>query len=455
MKIRIRLLILFVLLFSVLLSAFAFFIYLSTAQSRKEEYYKHLNQEAITKANLLLDGKLPQKLMQVIYKNSGNSLFEEEVAIYDTSFHLLYHDAVEIDKVKETRAMIDRIIALKQITFEQGNLQVVGLLYHHKNRLYVITAAAVDQYGLARLHNLQLTLIISFLFIIILTIVSGYFFVGRALEPVARIVDNVETITATNLDLRIPVRNKKDEIGELATTFNKMLDRLEKSFEAQKSFISNVSHELRTPLATLIGELQIALTKERKTTEYQKTIKIALSDARQLVKLSNGLLDLAKASFDRTEITFKKIRVDEMLMDAQAAVLRFNPKFKVDIVFEQEIDDERFISVNGNEYLLRVAFINLMENACKFSDDHQCDVTIKYHENILRLDFKDQGIGIDQVELASIFNAFYRGKNKDKAPGNGIGLSLIERIVNMHGGTVTVNSVIGKGTIFMINLPHL
>lgn len=455
MKIRVKLLLLFLMLFSALLLAFAVFIYISSAKTRKDEYYKQLTREATTKANLLFDAKVPASVLQLIYKNSVNSLFEEEVAVYDTSFNLLYHDAVQIDKVKETRKMIDEIIAKKGITFDQGSLQVVGLLYQHHQKTYVITAAAIDQYGLSRLEELKYTLIISFIIIISLTIAAGYYFVGKALNPVAEIVDKVEEITATNLYKRVQVKNQKDEIGELAHTFNHMLDRLEQSFEGQKNFVSNISHELRTPLSTIVGELQLALIRERSVTEYKEIISLSLSDAQRLVRLSNGLLDLAKASYDQTTVSMKELRTDELLMDAREAVLKINQNYKVDILFEQEIDDDDDISVKGNEYLLKVAFINLMENACKFSADHQCTVAINYDQEQIKLAFRDHGIGIKKEELKNIFTAFYRGNNKDFSPGNGIGLSLTQKIITMHNGVIGVESVVGEGSVFEVAIPHV
>lgn len=455
MKIRVKLLLLFLLLFGGLLLAFAVFIYVSSAQTRKDEYYKHLTREATTKANLLFDAKVPPEVLQLIYKNSVSSLFEEEVAIYDTSFNLLYHDAVQVDKVKETRKMIDQIILQQQITFDQGSLQVVGILYHHHDKNYVITAAANDKYGLSRLEELKYTLIISFIIIISLTIAAGYYFVGKALNPVAEIVDRVEEITATNLYKRVQVKNEKDEIGELALTFNHMLDRLEQSFDGQKNFVSNISHELRTPLSTIVGELQLALIRERSVSEYKEVIRLSLSDAQRLVRLSNGLLDLAKASYDQTVVSMKELRTDELLMDAREAVLKINADYKVDILFEREIDDDDDISVKGNEYLLKVAFINLMENACKFSAGHQCIVSINFDADLIRLGFRDKGIGIPKEELSTIFTAFYRGKNKDFSPGNGIGLSLTEKIISMHNGSITVNSTVDEGSEFMITMAHV
>ncbi len=455
MKIRVKLLVLFVLLFGALLLAFAVFIYASSAQTRKDQYYKRLKKEAVTKANLLFDAKVTPSVLQLIYKNSLNSLFEEEVAVYDTSFNLLYHDAVQIDKVKETRKMIDQIILQKEITFDQGALQVVGLLYLHNHKTYVITAAANDEYGLKRLEELKYTLIISFIIIISLTIAAGYYLVGKALDPVSEIVDKVEEITATNLYKRVQVKNEKDEIGELAITFNNMLDRLEQSFEGQKNFVSNISHELRTPLATIVGELQLALIRERSVKEYKEVISLSLSDARRLVRLSNGLLDLAKASYDQTAVSMKELRADELLMDAREAVLKTSEDYKVDIVFEREIDDDDDISVKGNEYLLKVAFINLMENACKFSSNHQCTVSINFDRDQIKLGFKDSSIGIQEDELGSIFSAFYRGKNKDFSPGNGIGLSLTQKIISMHNGIIRVESVVDLGSIFTIEMPHV
>lgn len=455
MKIRNKLTLLFTVLFAALLLLFTVIIYFVSAQNRKEEYYKRLRQQAITKVNLLMDAKVPANVLQIIYKNTQNSLFQEEVAIYDTAFNLLFHDAVEIDKVKETKKMIDEIIYKKEIRFDQGDLEVIGLLHNHDGQNYVLTAAAKDEYGLSKLHNLRNTLIISYLVVIILTFIAGLLFAKSALKPVSDMVDKVEEITATNLDLRVAVKNEKDEMGELATTFNRMLDRLEQSFDTQKLFVSNISHELRTPLSMIISELELALIKERKTEDYKETMERVLSDAKRLVRLSNGLLDLAKASYDQSEIAMKEIRLDELLLDARENVIKTNPSYKVNIIFEQEIEDDNFISVTGNEYLLKVAFMNLMENSCKFSKDHQSAVAISYFNDKAILRFTDTGIGIAEEEIKDIFSPFYRGNNKEFAEGHGIGLSLTQKIISLHKGTIHVSSKINEGTSFSIELPNL
>ena len=194
---------------------------------------------------------------------------------------------------------------------------------------------------------------------------------------------------------------------------------------------------MRTPLATIVGELQLALIKERSVAEYKEVIRLSLGDAQRLVRLSNGLLDLAKASYDQTTVSMKELRTDELLMDAREAVLKINEGYKVDIVFEREIDDDDDISVKGNEYLLKVAFINLMENACKFSANHQCAVSINFDHDRVKLGFKDSGIGIAKDELESIFSAFYRGKNKDFSR-EWDRVVADSKVISMHQGVIVL-----------------
>ncbi|HEV2482097.1 MAG TPA: HAMP domain-containing protein, partial [Puia sp.] len=345
MKIRLKLTLLFSALFAALLLVFALSIYFSNARDREEQYYARLHQQAVTKANLLLGAKVQPAVLQLIYKNSLNAFPLEEVAVYDTAFHLLYHDAVYIDRVKETRGMIDTIVRQHEIRFYVGDLQAIGFLYPFGGKDYVITAAAKDIDGLARLYDLRIAVIVGFVVAILLTFVAGSLFSRQALQPVSRMVDKVEEITASRLDLRISEAKGKDEIAELASTFNRMLDRLENSFEAQKQFVSHISHEVRTPMATIIGELEIAAKKGRTNAEYEEMNARLLIDARRVVRLAGGLLDLARASYDKAEIAFRPVRLDELLVDTRNAVLKSNPEYRVDIVFEREIEDDRHISL--------------------------------------------------------------------------------------------------------------
>lgn len=458
MKIRTRLTILFTLITATILLAFAAVIYYTAKENREKEFYALLKKEAITKANLFLNASVNKQTLQDIYHNNRKILNEVEVAIYDTSFNLLYHDAVDIDFVKETKQMIDEINHEGEISFYQQEWQVIGLRYAFQGKNFIVTAAAYDQYGYKKLDNLFKTIAIVFIISILFIYLAGRYFSIKAFEPVKEMTKKAANISATNLDLRLLNNGSKDELSELATTFNEMLNRLENSFDAQKHFVSNISHELRTPLAAIITELELSATKDRTIAEYKNAVANALTDAKKLTRLSNRLLDLAKASYDPSEIAFKPTRIDEVLLDARQQVQKVNPGYKIDIHFDPEFlrdENDNQILVNGNEYLLKAAFANLFENGCKFSNDKQSVVSISFSNEKIILRFADKGIGIPEDDLKNIFTPFYRGDNKNFADGNGIGLSLTQKIIALHKGIIAVQSERNQGSTFTVELPHI
>lgn len=455
MKIRTRLTILFTLVTATILLAFAAVIYYTAKENREKEFYTLLKKEAVTKANLFLNASVHRKTLQDIYHNNRQILNEVEVAIYDPAFILLYHDAVDIDFVKETKQMIDEINQKGEISFYQEAWQVIGLRYAFQGENYIVTAAAIDQYGYTKLDSLFRTIVIVFIISVLFIYIAGRLFSKKAFEPVKEMTEKAANISATNLDLRLTGNSSKDELSELANTFNEMLDRLENSFDAQKHFVSNISHELRTPLAAIIAELELSANKDRSMAEYKRAIADALADAKKLARLSNSLLDFAKASYDPSEIAFKPVRVDEALLDARQQVQKVNPDYKINIHFDPEFlqdEDNNQISVNGNEYLLKVAFVNLFENGCKFSNDRQSTVSISFSDKKIVLRFVDKGIGISEVDIKNVFTPFYRGENKTFVEGNGIGLSLTHKIILLHNGTLNILSKENQGTVFVVEL---
>lgn len=450
MKIRFRLALLFTLLTAAILLTFAAVIYFSARSNREKEFYTLLQKEALTKANLFFDAKVDTAALQSIYRSNRQILNEVEVAIYDSAYRLLYHDAVDIDFVKETPSMLLSIQKTGNMRFYQEEWQVVGLRYDFEGQRYLLTAAAYDQYGYAKLASLQQSIVLVSTVAILLIYGAGWYFARKALLPVATMTAQARIISATNLHLRLPVHNNRDELTELAATFNDMLMRLENSFEAQKNFVSNISHELRTPLSAIITELELAQGRERSMAEYHVTIQRVLGDAQKLARLTGSLLDLAKAGYDPAQITFRQLRIDEVLFDARQQVLQAHPDYRLDIHFVNEAESEEQITLHGNEYLLKVAFTNLLENGCKFSETHHCTAAIVFTTQGIQITITDEGIGISPEDLPHIFEPFYRGANRYFADGNGIGLSLTQKIIHLHKGTIHVQSQPGQGTCILM-----
>jgi signal transduction histidine kinase len=286
-------------------------------------------------------------------------------------------------------------------------------------------------------------MLISFFSGLLLIFLTGKYFSKKSLKPLSKMADDARKISARNLDLRL--KEGSDEIGLLAKTFNAMLERLEKSFESQKQFVSYLAHEFRTPLSIIIGEIELSLSKERELSEYRTTLETILNDSKKIAQLSETFLDLAKASYDKSEVQFQAIRLDECLIEASHKLQKNYPQYKIEMELPEDMEEEQ-ITVQGNTYLLSTAFRNLIENACKFSANHSCLVRISSENSRPKITFIDQGTGVDEKDLNKLFTPFFRGSNKDVAEGSGIGLYLVEKIITLHDASIHLSSELKKGT---------
>ena len=391
---------------SVVLVASLIIIYIVSDRARHESFQGTLRSEAITKANLFLENKVDVSTMQHIYLNNTQFINEVEVAVYTPDFRMLYHDAAEHDIVKETREMIQQICEKGEMSIEvDKGYQAVGILYKGK---YVVTAAAHDGYGEANMVTLRNTLLSILLVSILLMLVAGYVLATLTIRPI------------------------------------------ERALTAQKMFASNVSHELRTPLAAIMGELGLALQKERTPEDYQGRISRALDDASRMSDTIIGLLNLARAEYDASQIKMESIRVDELLMDVIEEMLRAKPEYHINLSFSDTPESDDDISVIANRYLLALAFRNLIENNCKYSSDHTSNVAIGVQQG-LSVTFADKGIGMTPTEYRNLFRMFYRGSNHAEG-GHGIGMALVQRIMILHNARIDVQSKEGYGTKFIIKL---
>ncbi len=431
-------------------------IYLISEQVRSNSFFHDLKREAVTKAHLFLQNQVDVPTMQSIYLNNKEFINEVEVVVYDSDFQMLYHDAIQNDIVKENREMLDEILDKKAIEFYVGDYQVIGIVYHFDGNDYVVTAAAYDGNGYDNIFRLRKSLIVLFVIGLSLLFIACYYLAYTSLKPIRGIVREAESITELDINKRLPIKNEKDELGELCMAINALLKRLEVSFNSQKMFVSNVSHELRTPLAALMAELDLSLQKERTEQQYRNTIQNALQDARRMTKLINGLLNLAKADYQKDQIKMEEIRLDELLLDTREYILKAHPQYNIDMIFEQdEADDDRLITVMGNRYLLNIALSNLIENNCKYSADHSSCIQISYWDKSTIVRLSDDGIGLSDNDKQNLFTLFYRGERDKTIEGHGIGMALSQKIIRMHQGDITVHSEQGKGTTFIVELPHI
>jgi signal transduction histidine kinase len=455
LNIRSRLTLQFTYIVTFILILFSVIIYYFSASYREAEFYTRLEKKALTTAKLLIEVKeVDYNLLKIIDKNSLNSLHEEKVMIYDDQDNQIYN-SLDNDSIQVSKPFLEKIRKLKNIRYHEGTNEVVGLIFTLKSDNYVVIASAFDKYGRIKLHNLIWIILVGFFISISSTVLFGRIYANKALKPMSDVVKQVDKITISSLNMRVNEGNGMDEIAQLAITFNHMLERLESAFEMQRSFVSNASHELRTPLTSITGQIEVSLMNPRTQDEYKTILESALEDIKNLNALSNGLLDLAKASSDISAIAIHPLRIDEILWETRAALLERKKDYKISIQFRETIEDDNELMVAGNDHLLKTAMINLMDNACKFSPDKSAEVFLSTKDQLVVIEFTDKGIGIDPLEKEQIFHPFFRAKNAKNISGNGLGLTLTEKIIRMHRGTISIESQLQIGTKATVSIPVL
>jgi signal transduction histidine kinase len=456
MKIRTRLTLLFTIVVASILGLFSLGVYYFSAKYREREFYGRLRDKARTTARLLIEvDEVNANLLKVIDRNNLTSLPQEQVMVYNALNQIVYDSDENPHTTPADKPFLNQIRNQQLIHFRNGQKEVVGVLFRYQEDQYVIIASALDRYGLSKLRNLEIVLLIGWLGSLVVVGLAGWIYSGRAISPMSEIVQQADKITASNMNLRIAGGEGKDEISQLAHTFNRMLDRLQQAFEIQRSFVANASHELRTPLTIITGQIEVTLIKRRTVEEYEKRLKAILADISNLNTLSNNLLELAQVSMGTARQPLQEVQVDELIYQAALTLNSKHPDYHVSFAFEDlPADDEQGFIVMGDATLLSTAFLNLMENACKFSPDKSVKVVLGAEGASLKVQFTDRGIGIAETETAYIFEPFYRAGNAKEIKGHGIGLSLTQKIIGLHKGTITVASGLQQGTTFMVLLPR-
>jgi two-component system OmpR family sensor kinase len=288
----------------------------------------------------------------------------------------------------------------------------------------------------------------------ILVLVSGAggaFLAGRALRPIDRITRTARRIGAGDLDERLGLPPRDDEVGRLASTFDAMLDRLEGTFMRQRQFTADASHELRTPLTVLQGEVEIALRRRRTPESYEATLGTVQEQVSQMTGIVEDLLTLARADSGQVEISHEIVDLDELV---QRAAMHSQALFAAKGL-SLVVQVEPGVIVIGDPGNLTQVVMNLLGNAARYTDRGGARVELISGDGLAYLVVSDTGIGIPAEHLQRIFERFYRvDKARSRAAGGtGLGLAIARWVVEAHGGTVSAESTIGRGSIFRVTLP--
>jgi signal transduction histidine kinase len=344
------------------------------------------------------------------------------------------------------------LIYNKVAEYRQDKKFFSGKIVTQDKDRYLVVVSAQNPYGLREIEDLQQVLLFGFIGSLIIVFFVGKVFSFYTFKPVRKLINKVNTITSSNLHLRLDT-DGKDEIAELSHTFNNMLNRLETAFETQNNFVSNASHELRTPLTIINSEIELAINKIGEGTEQHALLTTMQTETNKLIQILNSLLTMAQSGYDGKKQNWQNIRMDELIWFAIGSVKKINTQSNIEVDFSGLPADETLLNVDGNSNLLNLAITNIIINSCKYSQNKLVVVKLTAENGKLILSITDQGIGIPSTELQHIFEPFFRASNTHDYKGHGVGLPLALNIIRLHKGSIGIRSEVNVGTEIQIFLP--
>ena len=442
MKIKTKLALLYTSIMVVILVVVFVFVYFLTSKIIDNNYYTLLFDKALITAQRNFEkDELGQQAYQKILDTYQTLLPEtsETVIVANNKKDA----AVELQSFLND-SQIEKLFKEEQIRFEMNNLDGVGIYYPDNEGNFVIIVTAENTQGEYIKANLKNILLLILLVSSLLIFCLLWWNAQIITRPLQQMVARMRQITAKDLHLRLTERKGKDELAQTINYFNQMMERLEISFNSQKTFIANASHELRNPLSAIIGECEVMQLKDFTVEEYKTSIKRVESEIERLNMLVNNLFRLAQTDLDISESNAEKLNISEEL---QSVVDYFElSKYKGRIKIER---DNSHFYINSNKNLLFTALQNIIDNACKYSEI-QVIVQAKKTKSGFQIKFIDNGIGIPSPEKDKIFDVFFRASNTHDYKGTGIGLSLASKILKLSGADIKVESVENKGTTVSI-----
>ena len=360
------------------------------------------------------------------------------------------------DNIQNDIPFIDK--SIREITDNGNRFYIYDYLISSENYPDVwirgITSANLADYD-PLLNYMSRGFLFIFPLLVLLAALGGYLITRRAFKPVAQITDTVKSIQAGgDLSKRIgldDINHSKDEIYNLAATFDDMLGRLESSFESEKQFSNDASHELRTPLAVIMAECEYAMKDGCSEDDIRESLDVIYGQTSKMSALISRLLMIARADRGTLALNYEQIDVSELTsivaLEQELAAEEKN------ITITQSIEPGIIASVD--EAMFIRIWANLISNSIKYSSEHgHIEILLTSDSQYIRGSVKDNGIGISQENLPKIWNRFYQvDPSRNDSGSAGLGLSIVKWIVEQHGGSIDASSTLGKGTEITFKLP--
>lgn len=382
-----------------------------------------------------------------IYDDFLDAVNEVYTALYDTDASLLYGENPISGATAGLRFRDSRI----QTVRENGTVYYVfdrKLTLKGLDGLW-IRGVVTENQGAVQMTTITRVSLILLPVIVIVSCAGGYYAVKRMLRPIQQISETARQIGRENdLKKRIRLGGGRDELHQLADTFNDMFDKLEKAFETEQRFISDASHELRTPLSVISAQCEYSLEEPRSPEEYERAFQVVQRQAGKMTRMVGDMLDFTRLEAGTGRQEMETLDLSE-LVTSLCADLALIGENGITLTCRAE----EGITVTGNRGLLSRMLANLVVNAYRYGKQNgHILVTLRREKQAILLSVEDDGIGIAREEQEKIFQRFYQSDASRAGAGAGLGLSMASEIARFHGGSITVTSEPGVGSTFTVRL---
>ncbi len=453
-----RLTLWYLLSFGSIVCAIVLLLYTVFAANERETFDTELRNYA----EFLVSQVQTTSSVSALYDNLQDVTAQANLRFRSMRFLLTTTDSVVYEATPEAsmEALVDSLQSLhprrergrfRTITVDGTEYRAFALTVPHQmnESLGMVVVASLDRLeaSLRRLREILLLIIPTSL---LLASAGGWFTARRALAPVSGITAAAAAISSSNLHKRVAGGRSRDELAELAATFNAMIERLERTFTSQRRFVADASHDLRTPLMVLQAKLDHLAARNDLDAQAQEDIQLCISEVERLSRLASDLLLLARADADQLRMVTSPQRLDEILIECIAKLKTLAVRKHISLW----VNVEEPVEILCDATAIGRALTNVLDNAITYSDDAStvtAGITEEAGSAIITI--ADSGPGISQHDLPLVFDRFYRGDSARSTTGTGLGLAITGTIIEAHGGRVEIASEPGNGTTVRIILP--
>lgn len=432
------------LVFGLVFTISSVLIYLTFIRSAERIFFEELSRTAsLTAMFYLEEDELSTRDYSKIEKKFLTASANQEIRLYDKTGKIHYGEAGPDTNI--TDKILKTIRANSRYSFKVDNAFYYAIYYRDNQGSFSIIIKANNPTLEAQETELIRILLTALLIGMIVIVVLSYSLSKVAYQPVRQIIEQVKNIDMTSGKHKLSYAGTKDELEDLFKEFNSMMEKTYQNIQIQKNFISHASHELKSPLASIVGNLEVLLQKDREILEYKHANQNVLKDAERLEKILQNLLVLAGLDQHNHEKTSEE-RLDEILWEVLDQLAGEYETTRINVLWNLPENNSALLLYICVPTQIYIALYNLIENAAKFSNLEPVEIVLTDTAGRLSIEIKDKGTGISEEDLAHISEPFYRGQNAFKTKGNGLGMAIATKIFDNHGIEISISSVVGEGT---------